>query len=212
MKHLILLINCLLFIACSLPCSAIETEPDINTILMRSTFKIQGDNNTLGTVFILGQPQTKNRGAKFILVTAAHVLNEISGDFATIFLRKNNRNNYTKYPYRIKIRDGKKNYYKTNNNVDVAVMYVALPKEIDILLASTEILADDAAIEKFEIYPGREVKILGYPFGVESNKWGFPILRSGDISSYPLTPIAVKLRSIRFKLRSNYHLPIWLMT
>ncbi|BBO80452.1 hypothetical protein DSCO28_10180 [Desulfosarcina ovata subsp. sediminis] len=30
--------------------------------------------------------------------------------------------------------------------------------------------------------------VLGFPFGVESNESGFPILRSGRIASYPLTP------------------------
>jgi hypothetical protein len=29
---------------------------------------------------------------------------------------------------------------------------------------------------------------LGFPFGVEANEYGFPILRSGRVASYPLVP------------------------
>jgi hypothetical protein len=52
----------------------------------------------------------------------------------------------------------------------------------------TTSLADDAMMEKYEIHPGDELLCLGFPRGAEANVFGFPILRSGRIASYPLTP------------------------
>jgi hypothetical protein len=43
-------------------------------------------------------------------------------------------------------------------------------------------------MEKFEIRPGDEVLSFGYPNGDAASEVGFPILRSGRVSSYPLTP------------------------
>jgi len=72
--------------------------------------------------------------------------------------------------------------------VDVAVMYTLLPRDIDILLLSTAMLADDEVLKKFEIHLGDELICLGYPLGAEATEAGFPILRSGKIVSYPLIP------------------------
>jgi len=49
-------------------------------------------------------------------------------------------------------------------------------------------LATDDILNEFEIHPGDTLSCLGYPYGAEANEAGFPILRSGQIASYPLTP------------------------
>ncbi len=71
-------------------------------------------------------------------------------------------------------------------------MYVRLPEEVSswLPLLSTDLLADDQMLSKFEIHPGDELECLGYPLGNASNEAGFPILRSGKIASYPLLPTA----------------------
>lgn len=51
-----------------------SAQIDLNTILMRSTFKIAG-REKLGTVFIIGKPVPgDSQKSYYILVTAAHVL------------------------------------------------------------------------------------------------------------------------------------------
>lgn len=67
---------------------------DINTVLMQSTFRIQGPSvdgggTSFGTVFILGRPvkDQPERGA-YVLVTAAHVLESIKGEKAVLLLRQ----------------------------------------------------------------------------------------------------------------------------
>lgn len=165
-----------------------EETFEINTFLMRSTFKIIGENS-IGTVFILGKPCKENPDkAYYVLITATHVLANMKGDKATLFLRKKINNLYEKLPLEISIRKEGKNLWINHPEVDVSAMYIALPIDIDIALLPIGILADDETFNKFEIHPGDELLCLGYPFSAEANKAGFPILRSGKIASFPIVP------------------------
>lgn len=163
---------------------------DLNTILMRSTFKLVG-NGSVGTAFIIGRPMVKEPGkAYFVMVTAAHVLEQMKGTHGTLFVRTESDGNYEKIPYPVEIRRENKPLWTRHPDeaADVAAMYVTLPRDIDIALLLTNSLADDEALAKFEIHPGDELLCLGYPFGAEANEAGFPILRSGKIASFPLIP------------------------
>ena len=173
---------------------------DINTILMRSTFKIAG-SGSLGTAFIIGKPiPNKQEQAFYVLVTAAHVLRDIKGEQATLFLRKKQGDDFFKFPHAIQIRNGKQKLWKEHPNADVAVMYLNLPNEADISFLPTSLLATDNLLEKYEIHPGDVLSCLGYPLGAEANKEGFPILRSGQIASYPITPTK-KVQTFLFDFR-----------
>lgn len=171
--------------------TAAETEAErieINTALMRSTFKIAGPKS-LGTVFLIGRPITGDDKNSFIvLVTAAHVLRDIPGEQALLFLRKKQGPDFIKLPYTVQIRKAGKALWKEHPKADIAVMYVRIPKEADIQVVPMSFLADDDVLEKYEIHPGDVLSALGYPYGAEANEAGFPILRSGQIASYPLMP------------------------
>jgi len=87
-------------------------------------------------------------------------------------------------------------------SADVAVVGITLPSFVSKQsrgkpLLSTDLLADDAFMQKYEIHPGDELLCLGYPLGVEANNQGFAILRSGRIASFPLTP-AITVRSFLY--------------
>jgi len=166
---------------------------DISTRLMRSTFKIQGKNkkgtNIFGTVFIVAEQDIKDPNfGYYVLLTAAHVLEDIKDNTATIILRRLTGDTFVKYPYSINIRDNGKPLWVRHPKVDVAAMRVGLPKDADIHLIATNLLATDKMLEKYEIHPGDDLLVLGYPYGQEANEAGFPILRSGKIASFPLTP------------------------
>lgn len=164
---------------------------ELNTVLMKSTFKLMG-NGSIGTAFIIGRPSKKEPNkAYYVMVTAAHVLEQMKGTHATIFVRRKMRDGtYEKVPHPVEIRRDDKPLWVRHPDqvIDVAAMYIALPQDIDITLLPTAMLADDEVLEKFEIHPGDELMCLGYPFGAEANIAGFPILRSGKIASYPLVP------------------------
>lgn len=161
---------------------------DINTILMRSTFKIAG-RGSVGTAFIIGRPVPEDtKRLYYVLVTADHVLRELEGEQAILYLRKKQNDEFIKLPYTFQIRRGTEPLWKKNPETDVAVMYVRLPEEADLQLLPTSMLANDDMLNQFEIHPGDTLSCLGYPYGAEANEAGFPILRSGQIASYPLTP------------------------
>jgi len=171
-----------------------ESTKEINTTMMRNTFKIEGSKGEIGTCFIMTKPSEKKDKLYLILITAAHVLEGIKGDTAIIHLRKQKQDNtFEKILFPIKIRqDNNPLWTKNKNGIDIAVMNVSLPSlnNIDLRTLSTEMLGDDKFLSDFEVHPGDEMYCLGFPFGAEANQAGFPILRSGRIASFPLKPTA----------------------
>lgn len=186
-----------------------HAEFEINTTLMHYTYRIEGPTVkpnvvTCGTVFVMGIPDANRPGeGQAVLVTAAHVLEGISGETATIYLREKMANGkFKKVPHVLQIRKGKDPLWVRHPIVDVAIMKIDLPafvskqtKEFPGL--STDRFADDEMMEKYEIHPGDQLLCLGYPRGAEANASGFSILRSGKIASYPLTP-AKDIKSFLF--------------
>jgi hypothetical protein len=173
-----------------LPVAAGESKPiELNTIMMESTFKLQGPN-AVGTAFILGRPYPKDLSTlRYVLVTAAHVLEEMQGEYVIVhFRRKQEGQDWERIPYRVRIRSHTLPLWTKHPDADIAVMYITVPDGVLSKLVPTTLLADDKILSKFEVHPGDELNCLGYPFGAESNTVGFPILRSGKIASYPLLP------------------------
>jgi len=162
---------------------------ELNTILMESTFRLEG-RGSQGTAFVLGRRYPKEpTKARYVVVTASHVLKEIQGESATIVLRhKTTTGKWERLPLTVKIRDKDRPLWTTHPNADVAVMYIPIPSGVIKDLLPTTLLADDNVLAEFEVHPGDELNCLGYPFGAEGNEAGFPILRSGKIASYPLLP------------------------
>lgn len=162
---------------------------------MKSTFEIQaapGQPATLGTVFIIGRPLVHApQLSRYVLVTAAHILEGISGDAAILNLRKQDeQGGWIKVPFPLTIRANGNRLWLKHPSADVAVTYIGIPNGVSIPFLTTSMLADDETLQKFEIHPGDTLQCLGFPFGTESNQSGFPVLRSGKIASYPLTPTA----------------------
>jgi S1-C subfamily serine protease len=187
-----------------------RTNFELNTVLMESTFKIEGRNAlgqpALGTAFIMGRPYVnppvdQPNQAGFVLITAAHVLEEMQGDTATLHLRRKvDADTWVRVPQAVQIRANGQPLWKKHPAADIAVMYVSLPKDDSRPLLSTEVLADDKVLADFEIHPGDDLECLGYPFGQEANDAGFPVLRSGKIASYPLLPTS-KTKTFLFDFR-----------
>jgi hypothetical protein len=67
-------------------------------------------------------------------------------------------------------------------------MYLALPPDVPISVPTPDFLVEDKTIEDIDLHPGDEVFVLGFPLAA-SSPGGFPILRTGHIASYPLTPM-----------------------
>lgn len=162
---------------------------DLNTIMMEATCKIVGPGS-LGTGFVIGKPDKKNPAEAFwTLVTADHVLRAVQGDKVVLtFRQKQKDETWKRLEIPVQIRSKKKELWQKHPKMDVAAMFIRLPTNVVTTLLTTDLLIDDSKLKEYEIHPGLELLCLGYPFGVEANAYGFPILRSGRIASYPLTP------------------------
>jgi hypothetical protein len=183
-----------LLVLCEINAVAQTPAPslELNTLLMHATFLISGPNKdnpaktSVGTVFVMGISRPNDpKVAAGVMVTAAHVLNDIGTDNATLIVRRKNVDGtYTSYQYDISIRDKKQPRYIENPTADVAAMYVDLPTDVPITVLPPEFLADDNRLENIELHPGDEVFCLGFPLAL-MGPGGFPVLRTGHIASYP---------------------------
>jgi S1-C subfamily serine protease len=161
---------------------------------MESTFEIMGPNasgGTLGTGFVVGKPiKATAPFAYYVLVTAAHVLESITGEQAIVLARQRQGSDWKKIPVPLRIRDSQgKALWAKNPTADVAAIYVGFPEAAKPeYILSTALFADDDTLKEYELRPGDRVFILGYPLGFESPSGGFPILRAGWVASYSLVP------------------------
>lgn len=157
---------------------------DFNTQLMRATVKLSHDRST-GTGFVLA------KGKNYLLVTAAHVFDNTPGDETSVVFRsKQGEGEYTKEPTKLAIRKDGKPLWTKHPSEDVAVIWVVPPKNADLPVLTTDLLATDDLLRKHKIHPGDQLSCLGYPHREEASKAGFPILRDGPIASFPLLPTA----------------------
>lgn len=191
---------CLAVLLCCV--AALSQETDLNVILMQNTFLVAGPTktpglSTFGTAFLLlrafvVQPDKGHISGRTVLVTAAHVFEEMSGDTATILLRIHQGERWIIQPARFSIRHNGQPLWKKQADADVAVMYVKFPGNVLSMttIVPTSLLADDEVLRNTGVVPGVDLNILGFPLSTASNDAGFPILRTGVIASYPLLPTA----------------------
>lgn len=190
LKRMVLCVLCIVF-----AWSGIAGAEDLNVLLMGSTFRIAGPTRgegkfSVGTVFFVGRPLKSNPSrASYVMVTAAHVLQDINGDEAVLWLRRKKADGtFESLEHRLRIRSKGAPLWTQPPGTDVAVMYTPLPDEAHVVLLSRDLLATDQMVTQYEVHPGDELLSLGFPFGLAANDAGFPILRSGKIASYPLVP------------------------
>jgi S1-C subfamily serine protease len=163
---------------------------NIGTTLMKSTYLIKSTKgNSLGTVFLLGEPIIAGKPfVRPLLVTAHHVLDAIKEDTAQIYFRAQKNGEHVSQDAYIQIRDKGRPLWIKHPSADVAVMSINIPQNLKVDVVSTNLLATDDMLKKFDVRPGDQIYAVGFPFGVFSNVIGFPIMRSGIISSYPIVP------------------------
>jgi V8-like Glu-specific endopeptidase len=172
-------------IALSIASPAIADEEDLHTQMMRATVKISHSSST-ATGFIL----TAQDG-KFMLITAAHVLESTHADETEVIFRsKDAEGHYRKAPVKLIIRKNGKTLWTQHPAEDVAAIWIVPPKDADLAKIPPDLLASDQSLKKYKVHPGESLSCLGYPHRVEANDAGFPLLRSGALASFPILPTA----------------------
>jgi len=189
---------------------------DFHTKMMNATIEIvgpAGQNSRAvasGSAFVVGKPSGNQ--ILGVVVTAAHVLEGISGDYANFVVRTTEGGQIKTVQARQRIRREGRPVWVKHPDADVAAMYGDWPSNIFTNWISPDQIADDEFFSQYEIHPGDEVFVVGYPQGALINDFGFAILRSGHIASYPLTP-AEKVRSFAVDVRvfaGNSGSPVYL--
>lgn len=172
--------------------SAAAAANDLGTGLMRSTFKL-ANGATNGAGFVLYRPAEGEHPEQAVLITAAHVLEQMKGDKATLVGRtRKDDGGYERLPVELLIRKDDKPLWTQHPSLDVALMAITLPDEVETAHLSTDLLADDEQLKRYEIHPGERLFCAGYPHAgqFDPSPAGFPLLRSGCLASYPLLPTA----------------------
>lgn len=170
-----------------------EELDDFNINMMRSTFLIEGENNSKGTCFIIGNWDGDSIVKQIYLVTAKHVLDGMIGDSANIYLRiRLADSSYKTFKNKFEIRRQGVNQYVSHPTEDVAVIksYPIL-NIFDYVIVPEFLLISEVQIKLLKLHPGDNLNVLGYPMGKSYQDTGFPILRSAKISSYPILPISI---------------------
>jgi hypothetical protein len=165
---------------------------DLSMELIQATVQLEqplGDGTrTVGTGFLISDPGPDGK-PHVVLVTANHVLKRMPGPEATIGYRVQTADGTWRYaPQTITIRAGGKELWTHHSTRDVAAITITAPAEFAKAAIPLNWLAGDETFGKYQLGPGDEMMALGFPQGLSANPAGFPILRSGRVASYPLTP------------------------
>ncbi|MDB5459133.1 MAG: hypothetical protein JWO72_874 [Caulobacteraceae bacterium] len=147
-----------------------------------------GGPATAATGFLVNDPLPDGT-PRIVLVTARHVLTRIAGPQLQIGLHLHNPDGTWRKEWWIEsISDGDRPLWARHPVYDVAVLPVQTPPEVAAQAIPIAWLADENTFERDQIAPGDQMNVLGFADGLASDERGFAILRSGHLSSYPLTP------------------------
>jgi V8-like Glu-specific endopeptidase len=160
---------------------------DLSSDLMRATVQVEqalpDGRHIIGTGFLINDPTPDGR-PRTVLVTANHVLNRMPGAEAHIGYRVQDKDGGWRFdPQPITIRAGGAELWTHHSSRDVAAITVKAPPEFAKAAIPVGWLAESDTFSKYNIGPGDEMMVLGYPEGLSANGAGFPILRSGRVAS-----------------------------
>jgi len=164
---------------------------DLPLAMIAATVKIEqtqpgGDITVSGTGFLISDPKPDG-SPRTLLVTAAHVFDDMPGPVAYVDYRLQTPDGGWKYsPQPLTIRSNPVLLWTKSPDDDVAVIAVQAPPEFARAAIPLSWLADASDFAGAAIEPGDEMFALGYPEGLSANPEGFPILRAAHVASWPL--------------------------
>lgn len=158
---------------------------------MGATFRVAGANSS-GSSFLVRLPPLPEAAAqRYVLVTAAHVLEAMAGTECQLILRRAEADGrYARFEHTIPIRDNDQPRWRRHADVDLAVLPVELPAEAAVQAFDLAQIADETALADRRVHVGLPTWVAGFPAGMEGNESGWPVLRHGTIASFPLHPLS----------------------
>lgn len=167
---------------------------DLTLGLISATVQVDQNNGDgtrrVGTAFLINAPRPDG-SPRTVLVTAHHVLDGMGNRNARVGWRSEMPGGSWRFaPEPLPIRDAAGDRLWTKHpERDIAVMEISAPPAFARAAIPLDWLASGNDLDRWQIGPGDELLTLGFPRGYSSNTAGFPILRTGRIASWPLTPI-----------------------
>ncbi len=185
-----LVVVSLLIAATQLPCRpACGSDPLVQA--MHAVVKIVNESSTATGFLVVCPPEGSSSDTRLLLVTAAHVFEQMSGETCRIVFRRPGEDRFwNRVEQRLPVRAGDRPCWQRHPQADVAVLPVHLPGPVTKAALPMDRIADQSAIATGKIRTGQDVWIPCYPAHLEANHSGFAVLRHGVISSYPLGPVA----------------------
>jgi len=171
-----------------------EFQFNLHESIMKSTFRISGldslGDTIEGTCFLLNKTKSNSQDTVTILITADHVLKDIYEDYITIHYPGIKGNEFRYLNQIVKIRNlGSPLWISLKDSLlDLAAMRLDNLKFQTDSFLDVQCLADEKALRLLQIRPGDKMYCVGFPEGASANEFGFPILKSGVIASYPILP------------------------
>jgi len=169
-------------------------EWDMTLGLISATIQIDqsigGGRRKVGTGFLIEAPRPDG-SPRVVLVTADHVFSVMPNAQARAGWRVAEADGNWRYApqeFPIRAEDGTPLWTK-HPDQDVAVIEIEAPEAFARAAIPVGWLGDSQTFDQWRMGPGDELFALGYPHGLSANRAGFPILRSGRIASWPLTPV-----------------------
>lgn len=168
---------------------------DFSAQLMQATVQVEQQlpdgTHIIGTGFLINDP-TPNGRPRTVLVTANHVFDRMTGPEAHVGYRVQDSDGAWRFdPKPIVIRAAKGAPLWTHlPSRDVAAVVVKAPPAFARAAIPLAWLAGGDTFEQYDVRPGDEMMVLGYPQGLSADSAGFPILRSGRVASRVDAPSA----------------------
>ena len=167
---------------------------DLTVDLIKATVQIDQPisdaKRMVGTGFLVSVPNADG-SHQVVLVTAAHVFEKMPANEVRIGWRAQGANGAWNYmPASALIRNANGPVWYQHPDQDIAVMQVTVPDGLRDAAIPESLLADENTFVSEHINAGDQMMTLGYPHGLSANMAGFPILRTGHLASYPITPSA----------------------
>ena len=154
-----------------------------------AVFRITNGRSS-GTGFLVAIPGRDDHSS-VVLVTAAHVFEEMGGAECQLILRTQSADgSYARRDTPITIREHGAPNWKRHPEMDVAALEIRLPGDLAVTPLDFEQLADAAWVAEKKLRVGQRVCIASYPAQLAANDAGWPVLRHGAVASYPLSPVS----------------------
>jgi hypothetical protein len=167
---------------------ACEAHADIAVDALRATVRVDGGSQS-GTAFLVAVPAESAASGTTLLVTAAHVFENMKAEACTVSFRAAEQDRFARLEARVAIREAERPLWIRHPDADVAILPVEPPAGADLTAFAASQIAAGSSFARGEVAVGQPVWVACFPAKTEANAAGWPILRRGTIASHPLAPI-----------------------